>query len=306
MWIAAAVAVLAAPSPAQYLYVHSFNGDNVQRYNDTTGVAAPFSSPITVTAGGGSVIGLTSPNDLFVTSGKPLTAAPHSIKRYNRTTGALIGDFVATLGASNTGPQQPVFGPDGHLYVPIWNSGSAPLLRFDGTTGAALSNAATGLQFPFDVAFSPHDSNVYVTDGFSSRVRRFNPATGALVGTFVAAGSGGLSNGVGLKFGPDGDLYVASAGSDAVLRYNGTTGAFIGIFTSGGSLDQPYDMAWGPDGHMYVAHNAGAVAGSGAIKRYNGTTGVFIDNFITGLTDPTCIAFDFALIPVELSAFTLE
>jgi hypothetical protein len=115
-----------------------------------------------------------------------------------------------------------VFGPDGNLYVASGNFvGSAQwapgsVLRFEGPTG---------------------------------------PNPGALLGTFVAGGSGGLSTPCGLLFGPDGkhdgrlDLYVTSVvgsfransgktifiaapGTSEVLRYDGTSGAFVDTFVA--------------------------------------------------------------------------
>jgi outer membrane protein assembly factor BamB len=86
------------------------------------------------------------------------------------------------------------------------------------------------------LVFGP-DGNLYVTSFGTGQVLRYNGTTGALLGTFVAAGSGGLSLPRGLAFGPDGNLYVGSFGSGDVLRYNGATGAFIDDFvpsTSGG------------------------------------------------------------------------
>ena len=81
--------------------------------------------------------------------------------------------------------------------------------------------------------FGP-DGNLYVTSFGTNQVLRYNGTTGALLGTFVAAGSGGLSLPRGLTFGPDGNLYVGSFGSGDVLRYNGATGAFIDDFVPSG------------------------------------------------------------------------
>jgi hypothetical protein len=62
-------------------------------------------------------------------------------------------------------------------------------------------------------------------------------------------------------FGPDGngdgaqDLYVASGETDEVRRYDGNSGAFIDIFVTAGSggLDDPGDLAFGPDGSLVVS-----------------------------------------------------
>ena len=67
----------------------------------------------------------------------------------------------------------------------------------------------------------------------------------------------------GFAFGPDGDLYVANAYKDAsqVLRFAGTPGAdgkhpFREVYAerheANPGLDHPFDVAFGPDSHLYV------------------------------------------------------
>src|SRR4029453_2149932 len=81
-------------------------------------------------------------------------------------------------------------------------------------------------------------------------VLRYDAATGAFRGAFVAAGSGGLDQPRRLGLGPHGNLYVASFMSDQVLCYDGATGAFLEVFVDAGSggLDGPHHLAFGPDG----------------------------------------------------------
>lgn len=67
----------------------------------------------------------------------------------------------------------------------------------------------------------------------------------------------------GFTFGPDGDLYVANAWKDAsqVLRFGGAPGGdgrhpFRAVFVeqhhANPGLSHPFDVAFGPDGHLYV------------------------------------------------------
>lgn len=73
-----------------------------------------------------------------------------------------------------------------------------------------------------------------LSQGIIRRALAQYQANGTLVGTFVAANSGGLSQPAQWEFARhDGNLYVASFGTDAILRYNGTTGAFIDTFVVG-------------------------------------------------------------------------
>ena len=67
----------------------------------------------------------------------------------------------------------------------------------------------------------------------------------------------------GFAFGPDGDLYVANAYKDAsqVLRFGGVPGSdgkhpfrevYVEQHHANPGLDHPFDVAFGPDNHLYV------------------------------------------------------
>src|SRR5689334_16953156 len=93
------------------------------------------------------------------------------------------------------------------------------------TRGFFKSSALAAL---FLLLFSSAASaDLLVTDRVTNSVDRFDESTGKLLGTFVSAGSGGLSGPIGMRFGPDGNLYVASSDTNQILRYNGASGAFI-------------------------------------------------------------------------------
>jgi hypothetical protein len=140
-----------------------------------------------------------------------------------------------------------------------------------------------------------HGGNLYVGSCENARVLRYDAATGAFLGIFVAPGSGGLDCPWGLVFGPDGHLYVANFDDDpatiaSVLRYHGQTGAFLGAFVAPGSggIDGPEGLTFGPDGNLYVASNNG-------VLRYNGSTGAFLGVFVPtgsgGLASPADVVF---------------
>lgn len=153
-----------------------------------------------------------------------------------------------------------------------------PFLRvaFVLTLGAALSATAR--------------ADLFVSSFSQNTVLRYNETTGAFLGTFISAGSGGLSAPHRGIFGPDGNFYVASADNDRVLRYNGTTGAFLDIFAVSPQLDYPVDLQWGADGNLYVSSQL-----NDSIVRFNGTTGAFIDVFVSsgsgGLQGPSGMQF---------------
>ncbi len=87
----------------------------------------------------------------------------------------------------------------------------------------------------------PAAADLLVLSNHTNEVLRYDGRTGAFLGAFVSAGSGGLDDPGDLTFGPDGNLYVGSFATDEVLRYDGATGAFLDAFVSAGSggLDAP-------------------------------------------------------------------
>ena len=65
-------------------------------------------------------------------------------------------------------------------------------------------------------------------------------------------------------------------------------GAFLGVFASGGGLDDPYGLAFGPGGDLFVASEI-----TDQVLRYDGVTGAFKGVFASGggLDDPDFFVF---------------
>lgn len=187
------------------------------------------------------------------------------IARFNGITGAFMGDFVPLLSGGLRHPLAHVFGPNGNgkLDLYVTDEEGHDIKRYDGTTGAFLGVFAAAdsgvIQYPFGLVFGP-DGNLYVADFGIGGILRFAdpssgtpgapmPSAGNSGAVFVAPGSGGLLNPLGVIFGPDGngdghqDLYVSStrfsgfrhSRNSTVLRYDGVTGAFIDTFVPVGS-----------------------------------------------------------------------
>src|SRR5262245_17983192 len=94
---------------------------------------------------------------------------------------------------------------------------------------------AAGLLSLLIPARTPARAALLVSSNSSASVERFDLATGAWLGSFVPAGSGGLSSPDGMTFGLDGNLYVCNERASSVLRYDGRTGASLGTFVPSGS-----------------------------------------------------------------------
>jgi hypothetical protein len=227
----------------------------------------------------------------------------HKVLRYQASSGAFVDEFVPKHGGGLNQPQFLIFGAhDRSLYVGSGHFAAAEqhraVLRYDGVTGAFLSNfAGTGhLDSTHGVIFGP-DGNLYVGDRVGTfgqlqggRVLRFDGTNGAFIDEFVPHGSGGLRHPFGMAFARDRrrgnrlDLFVCNLPGN-VLRYDGVTGAFVGEFvkTGSGGLDSPIGMAFGPDGNLYLA-DTGVFNGISAVRRYQGPNGAapgaFMDVFV--------------------------
>src|SRR5262245_17501189 len=119
----------------------------------------------------------------------------------------------------------------------------------------------------------PTKADLLVSGFDSNNVVKFDGTTGAFLGVFITAGSGGLNEAEQLAFAPDGSLLVDSFGSNSVLRYDGSTGAFLGQFAS---ISSPTGLII-RDGVAYVS----SFASSGFVNTYNASTGAFLGTFVT-------------------------
>ncbi len=186
-------------------------------------------------------------------------------------------------------PAQPRLTPaNSALYIA--NDGDGTILR---CAGGKVLSVLGGSLTPIGLAFGP-DRNLYVTSHDDGTIVRFNPMTGASLGTFIPRGSGGMTQPITMAFGPDGNLYVVSDGeqSGGIWRYNGKTGAPMGQFIppGKGGLADPDDVTFGPDGSLYVTSIS-----KDDVLRFNGKTGAPMGTFVKphsgGLRRPMSLVF---------------
>jgi DNA-binding beta-propeller fold protein YncE len=178
------------------------------------------------------------------------------VTRLDLETGRSQDNFLDTVEQGGTTLGDLLFTDDGEILV--LDIVGANIRRYSAEDGSFLgvfaNIAATGMSSPkyggliAGQGLVFHDGLLYVSNGGSNNVLRYDPSDGTFAGTFVTTGAGGLSNPHSLRFGPDGHLYVASRDDDTVKRYDGTTGAPLGDFVAAGAdgLDQPAGLYFVP------------------------------------------------------------
>jgi len=159
-------------------------GGVIQRYGtDGTPKGAFVTPPSGVDFGGMCFHG----SSLFVSFIGPTNG---SLVQYDGSTGTMIKTLYSTF--AGNGPRVPAFGPDGNLYVPVWQTST--VFKFNGTTlasdGALVNDSGLSAMA---IAFGP-DGALWVLDDPSSpnSVRRYDLTTGGYLSTLVAVGAGGL------------------------------------------------------------------------------------------------------------------
>ena len=208
----------------------------ILRYNGTNGA---FRQTFVANGAGG----LTCPFDfvfgpdgnLYVADGVYATPSGGAgVLRYNGSSGAFMGKFIARASGGLTNASGIIFGPDGNCYVSSFSTDT--VLKYNGTNGAFIGSfvpsGSGGLDGPQALAFGP-DGQLYVCSALNHAVLRYDGKTGAFVDVFVMAGSGGLSSGPsGLTFTPRAPkLTIARSGPSLLLSWPRAATNYVLDFT---------------------------------------------------------------------------
>ena len=168
---------------------NAVEGDGSFRFADEFVYAGSggISSPLGIAVGPG--------DDLYVTQ-----SGLGVVKKFDGQTGAFLGVFADGSSVANQASQVVFHGE--FLFVA---TGTTGILRFDAASGdAAPAPGKLGDQFvtPIDqgvvqgvhgLAFDP-DGNLYITSNVSNQVLKYDGTSGASLGIYIQAGSGGLAS----------------------------------------------------------------------------------------------------------------
>jgi probable HAF family extracellular repeat protein len=216
---------------------------------------------------------------LYVSDG-----SDNTVKQFNATTGAFVGDLVTSRSQGLDFPTGLIFQNPGQLLVSDGIDDSSPqavpgpILKYNGKTGVPLG-ALVPATDP-NVPWSPRglvvgpgpgagpNGTLYVGDmgsvgdgsGHLGRLERYDSHSGAFLGDLQPTGFTGVNfDPRGVVIGPDGLLYAGvrndSPLGGEVMRWDPNTGQGLGNFVvsdSTNDLQRPEGLVFGPDGNLYV------------------------------------------------------
>jgi WD40 repeat protein len=161
----------------------------------------------------------------------------------------------------------------------VSNLNTGTISKFDATTGAFLSEFATGIGGPTRMALGP-DTLLYVLQwAGNGKVKRYK-LDGTFVDDFTDAGVG---TSIGLAWDAAGNLYVSSYNGKFVRKFS-PTGASLGNFVAS-NLAGPTNIWFDANGDLLVVDYNG-----GTVKRFD-SSGAFVGTFIAGLPQGEGVAF---------------
>ena len=203
-------------------------------------------------------------HNLWIVSGMP--AAP--LREFFATTGVLVraGQPMSMVSEG----QDVVIAPDGRILVS--SGGTNRIQAYDRQANFIndlVPPGSLGMDFPTGMVILP-DGRLLVASRNTHNILSFDALTGAPLGVFVVAGSGGLTSPHGMTIGPQKHFFVTSD-SNEIIEYSGQDGSFIRVFISAsanGGLLKPRDLTFKPDGNLLVTSY-----GTNKVLEYDGQSG---------------------------------
>ena len=205
-------------SPDGFAYVLSGSSPRIFRFNASTGALVG-----TAVATNSSRIAQGTDFLIMPTSGDFLVVgATHTAARFNATTGAFMGHLInptfdQTIVRS---PQRIAYGPDGRLWIS--SRGLNRITRFDSVTGAKFDDFVDGNGLSQPGRFEFLGGMVYVANGGTQSLLRYDATTGGALGTFLSTASEGITDTRFFTFAEINSTPIANAGPDASVNARST------------------------------------------------------------------------------------
>ncbi len=202
------------------------------------------------------LVDLQNAHSLWVASG-----LDNSIMReFHAATGVRTDASAGGGAALVRSGQDVIIAPSGHALVSSALDDRVMEFNESGVyLGDLMPPGTGGLDYPTGL-FMLDNTTLLVSSANTNSVLAYNVNTGASLGAFISAGSGGLASPFGITRGPDGFLYITSdiggASGGRILKFDATTGAFDSLFVetfANGFLTQPRGLTFKPDGNLLVA-----------------------------------------------------
>ncbi len=303
-----ALGAVTSASRADYAYIGYYNSQEVTQLTLNSSTQVTSANVIASGYAPESILSVAAlpganPNQLYI-----VDTTNGGVRSYNATTGAAISTNILENSSGQaitlSGMAGAVMSSDGRdFYVTSSTGSSSGVYEFDTVTGKEVGFLA--FQDAHDVAF--HNGMLYVTaygasnDGYTNTgVWQYNanltggvniiPAMGTAGSTPTGLSSNDLYNASGMTF-VGNNLFVGNSpiylGVDGngkskisfVQEYNlsGASPTYVNTFTSPtgnpNAIYNPFGLATGPDGNVYVSSLGTIGQTNGSISEINVTTG---------------------------------
>ncbi|MCB0402044.1 MAG: hypothetical protein KDD41_08170 [Flavobacteriales bacterium] len=214
--------------------------------------------------------------DIYVSDAGNFNKPPWQILKFDAN-GSNPEVFIDSNSVLNW-PQDILFLEESDVVL-ISNLGSGAITRHDATTGAYLSDFATGIGGPTRFKIGP-DGLLYVLQWVGDgKVKRYR-LDGTFVDDFTETG---VASSIGLDWDQAGNLYVSSYKKDLVQKYS-PEGKDLGAFIDS-NLAGPTNIWFDTNGDLLVSDYDAT-----AIKRFD-KAGNYMGEFLTGTGHSEGVAY---------------